>query len=72
VKEDDFMKSAKADLVTGQAGTIPAEVATDLAAILSHVSRYEGDLERARDAIRNADTYQEAKSKINALKISKA
>ena len=70
--EDAFIQDAKADLATGQAGTLPPDVETDLASILSHLTRYEGDLERARDAILNAASYAEAKSKINALKIAKA
>jgi hypothetical protein len=71
VTENEFMQRAKADLATGHAGTLPPDVVTDLASILSHLTRYEGDLEPARDAILNAKTYPEAKSKINALKIAK-
>jgi len=65
------MQSAKADLATGQAGALPADVATDLSSILSHLTRYEGDIDQARTAILSAATYAEAKSKINALKIAK-
>jgi hypothetical protein len=66
------MQSAKEDLATGHAGTLPPDVAMDLASIITHLTRYEGDLDRARDAILNANTYPEAKSKINALKIAKS
>ncbi|HEY0793435.1 MAG TPA: hypothetical protein VGD78_20400 [Chthoniobacterales bacterium] len=46
--ETEFLQSAKADLASGSAGALPADLGTDLSSLLSHLTRYEGDVGQAR------------------------
>ena len=72
VTEQDFLEAAKRELSARQTGTTSANVATDLDSIVRELTRYEGDIQRARTAIANAGDYSEAKSKINALRVANA
>ncbi len=73
VTEEEFIRMAKTELVAtpNQVGgaNLPQD---DLGSILQELIRYHGDVEKAKGVIANALDFDEAKARINSLKIANA